>query len=42
MLWYWWQVSSLIGPRIRTMLLWLGGLAGLKKAFEWIGKLGGL
>jgi hypothetical protein len=40
-LWYWWQVGSLIGPRLRDMLLWLGGLAGLKKALDWIGRLGG-
>lgn len=39
--WYWWQVGSLISSRARNMLLWLCGLAGLRKAFEWIGKLGG-
>lgn len=41
LVWYWWQVGSLLGPRLRSLLLWIGGLAGLKKALDWIGKLGG-
>lgn len=40
-IWYWWQVGSLIGPWVRSVLFWIGGLAGLKKALDWIGKLGG-
>jgi hypothetical protein len=40
-LWYWYQVVSLVGPRLRNMLLWLGGLAGLKRTLEWIGRLVG-
>jgi hypothetical protein len=39
--WYWWQVGSLVAPRLRNVLLWLGGLAGLRKMLDWIGKLGG-
>jgi hypothetical protein len=40
-LWYWYQVASLVGPLLRNMLLWLGGLAGLKRTLEWIGRLVG-
>ena len=43
-IWYWWQIACQIvsstEPRLRKLLLWIGGLAGLKKLFDCIG-LGG-
>jgi hypothetical protein len=37
-IWYWWQVGSLIGLWLRNVLVWS---AGIKRAVDWISKLGG-